>query len=113
VAAALRNTLGELLLTGLKDPALAQLGMISVTGVTVSGDLGVATVYVVGPVDDPAAREALLGGLARATPYLRAEAASRLNLRRAPELRFRVDESIPHGQRIESILEELATEERK
>lgn len=113
VAAALRNALGELLLTGLKDPSLAEGGLISITGVTVSGDLGVATVYVVGPVDDPKAQKKLLTGLTRAAPYLRGEVASRLGLRRAPELRFRVDESIPTGQRIETILEELASEEHE
>lgn len=113
VGAAMRNALGELLLTGLKDPALAHMGLISVTGVTVSGDLGVATAYVVGTSDDPKAQTAMLDGLERAMPYLRSEIASRLGLRRAPELRFRLDESIPHGRRIETILQELADEERK
>lgn len=109
VGAALRSALGELFLHGLRDPSLAQAGLISVTGVKVSGDIGVATVYVVGTSKEPEAVAAMLKGLERAAPFLRAEAASRLSLRRAPELRFRLDESIEEGRHIESILEELST----
>ncbi|MDY0003206.1 MAG: 30S ribosome-binding factor RbfA [Polyangia bacterium] len=110
VGAALRNALGELLLGATQDPSIARAGMISVTGVSVSGDLGVATVYVVSTSEDPDEQEAMLCGLERAAPFLRSEVTTRLNLRRSPELRFRMDESVPRGRRIESILEELSSE---
>lgn len=113
VGATLRNALGELLQSGLKDPGLESAGLVSVTGVKVSADLGVATVYVVCTDESAPAVEAMLEGLARATPHLRTAVAGRLGLRRAPELRFRLDEAIGQGRRIEAILQELAEDEKR
>lgn len=107
VGAVIREVVGEALSTRLSDPAIRAAGLVSVTEVDVSADLGVATVYVVAEAEAPAQREALLEGLRRASSRLRSLVARRTRMRRTPELRFSLDESILHGRRIDSILKEL------
>jgi len=113
IGAAIRTTIAEALMGELKDPALAAAPLLSVTSVDVTGDLSIATIYVAGTFADDAAADQALAGLTRAAPRLRALLGQRLRVRRVPELRFRLDESIAHGRRIEQILEELRTDDPK
>ena len=49
--------------------------------------------------------------LDRATPFLRRQIGSRVQLRRVPELEFRFDESIANQDRIEQILRDIHQED--
>ena len=89
------------------DPGI---GFITLTRVKVSPDLQLARVYYTS-MGDPKARRETEKALERATPFLRRQVGSRLNLRRVPELQFRFDESIGHQDRIEQILRDLHAEE--
>ncbi len=53
VSATLQSALGDVLRTGLKDPRLQEAGLITITGVDVSADLGVAMVFVTVTNDEP------------------------------------------------------------
>jgi len=89
VASEMQRVLNELLMTAVKDPRLAG---VSVTEVEVSGDLGVATVfYSTLGVDH--ADEEVEAAFDKARGFLRSRVAQALDLRRAPELRFRLDTS--------------------
>ena len=70
-----------------------KIGFITLTRVQVSPDLQVARVYYTS-LGDPAARKDTQKALDRATPFLRRQIGSRVQLRRVPEIEFRFDESI-------------------
>jgi len=82
------------------------LPSVSVSDVEVTKDLDVATVYVTTLLPDQArgATEAL-NDMAR---EFRRELSRTLAIRRVPELRFRYDDSVDRGERIESLLREDA-----
>ncbi len=103
----LRREIAQMLLRGeLRDPRLNPNSAVGVTGVDVSGDLGVAKIYV--DVLTEALRiEDVLAALEAARGLIRAKIGERVQLRRTPELRFFHDHSIERGNRIESILTEL------
>lgn len=104
----IRQQISELLSRGaVHDPGI---GFITLTRVKVSPDLQLARVYYTS-MGDPKERRETEKALERATPFLRRQVGSRLNLRRVPELQFRFDESIGHQDRIEQILRDLHAEE--
>lgn len=111
LGATLQQALGEILLSRPKDPRLASAGLVTVTSVEVSGDLRIATVYLTATSDDEAAWERLMEGFASAAPYLRGEVGKRVSLRYVPELRFRRDEAVDRGRRMEALLRDLGTPE--
>ena len=86
-----RHAVAEILTRGeIHDPVI-EAHLITVPEVRMSSDLRVATVYVLplGGQDNAAVLEAL----DRNRRYLRAEIARRVNLKFAPDIRFRIDES--------------------
>lgn len=105
IAQLIREQLGLLLIRRVKDPAVQG---VTITDVRVSGDLSVATAYFVAS-DEEVKRVAR--GLDRASSFLRRELGARLELRRTPALRFRRDEAVEHGERIDEVLRELEPEE--
>jgi ribosome-binding factor A len=70
--------------------------------VRMSPDLKLATTYVMplGGKD----MELVLAALDRHKKFLRAEVATRINLKFAPELRFTADQSFDAGTRIDALL---------
>jgi len=107
LGATLQQALGEILLSRPKDPRLAAAGLVTVTEVEVSGDLRIATVYLTATSDDAAAWERLMEGFASAAPYLRSEMGRRVSLRHLPELRFRQDDAVARGRRMDDLLRDL------
>ncbi|MCI0369854.1 MAG: 30S ribosome-binding factor RbfA [candidate division NC10 bacterium] len=99
----IREELSELLLRVVKDP---RVGMVTITGVTVSPDLRAARIYVIsragGGVEDQT-----LDGLRAARGFLRGELGRRLRLKVIPALAFVSDPSLDHAMRIASLLREL------
>ncbi|MBF0107662.1 MAG: 30S ribosome-binding factor RbfA [Magnetococcales bacterium] len=80
-------------------------GIISVTGVTVSGDLMVATVYITAYGHGVSQG---IQALQRASGYIRGQLGKRMRMRRVPELRFKEDTSLEYGNRIGKLLGSLA-----
>ena len=96
VADQLQKELAVLIQREVKDP---RLGMVTVSGATVSRDLGYADIYVtlLGEQDPERIKENLQV-LKRAAGFLRSQIAQRIKLRHVPELRFHFDESVVRGQ---------------
>jgi len=107
VADQIREELASLLVRGVKDPGI---GFVTITWVKVSPDLQVARAYYTA-LGDAQSRRNTARALARAMPFLRREIASRLRLRRAPELSFQYDESVERGERIEQLFREIREQE--
>jgi ribosome-binding factor A len=103
VADRIQMEIAEMLQREVRDPRLSTL---TVTGVTVSHDLGSARVWVSGRIPE-GGDEALLRALEGAAPYLRSLLAPRLRLRTVPVLHFEIDHSLETGDRIEQLLREL------
>ena len=90
------------LIRTVKDPRVADAGMVSVTAVEATPDLKYAKIYVSALNKDSSAQ--LLKGLKSAAGYLRRELGQRLNLRATPELSFVRDDSIDKGAHILDLL---------
>jgi len=76
--------------------------VITVPEVRLSPDLKLATAYVVtmGDTDTEAVIEALM----RNRRYIRAEVAQAVNLKFAPDIRFRRDQTFDEASRIDALL---------
>lgn len=97
----IRHRLAELLARGdIHDDVLAGR-MITVPEVRLSPDLRLATVYVLSLDDDV---KPVLDALERNKRFIRGEVARAVNLKFAPDIRFRFDESFAEAARIEAIL---------
>ncbi len=83
------------------DPII-QAHMITVPEVRMSPDLRLATIYVMplGGRD----QQQVLDALDRNKRYVRGEISRRINLKFAPEIRFRIDERFDEAERIEKLL---------
>jgi ribosome-binding factor A len=99
----IREILSELLLFEVSDPALQGL---TVTEVVLDRELEYANIYV-NALGEEARADSVMAGLRRAHGFLRRELASRIRLRRAPELRFHWDETLSHAAHIEAVLDSL------
>ena len=92
------------LLRDIKDPRVQQ-GMISVTRVETTGDLGYSKVWlsVMGMQDEKEFKK----GLKSAGGWLRRELGRAMNLRHTPELIFEIDHSIEYGVHISQVISGL------
>lgn len=107
VAEAIHELVSALLIKGLKDP---RVGFVTVTGVKVTDDLHLATVYytVVGSEEE---KKATRHGLASAVGFIRKEMGKSLRMRYVPDVVFKFDESVEYGSRIDRLLKEIGAEE--
>jgi ribosome-binding factor A len=97
-----RHAVADLLAQGGVHDAELEGHIITVPEVRMSPDLKLATVYVMplGGKDT----EKVIAALARNKKFLRGEVAHRVNLKFAPDLRFRIDERFDEAERIEKLL---------
>ena len=102
VAELVRHALAEVLQRGdVQDPVLGS-HVVTVPEVRMSPDLKIATAYVMplgGQDETP-----VIAALDRNRKTLRQEVARRVNLKFAPDLRFRRDETFDEAARIDALL---------
>jgi ribosome-binding factor A len=97
-----RHALAEILARGeIHDPVI-EAHLITVPEVHMSADLRLATIYVM-PLGGRDETE-VLAALDRNKRYLRGEIAQRVNMKFAPDIRFRIDERFDEAARIEELL---------
>ena len=97
-----RHALADMLTRGAVHDPVIQGHLITVPEVRMTADLRLATIYVV-PLGGRDA-EAVLAALERNKRFLRGEIARRINLKFAPDIRFRLDERFDEADRIEKLL---------
>ncbi len=98
----IRHELADLLARGEVHDPVIEGHMITVPEVRVSADLRLATIYVM-PLGGRDAKD-VIDALERNSRYVRGEIARRVNLKFAPEIRFRIDERFEEVERIEKLL---------
>jgi ribosome-binding factor A len=98
----IRHAMSEMLTRGdVHDPVI-EGHLITVPEVRMTPDLRLATIYVMpmGGRDT----EKVLAAFEQHKKFLRAEIAHRVNLKFAPDLRFRIDERFAEAERIDKLL---------
>jgi|SRR5574344_702915 ribosome-binding factor A len=81
---------------------------VTIVDAKVTNDLSLAKIYYtyIGDYD----RKEMADELKKASPFLRSELASRIDIRNTPELRFEFDESTLYGEHIDQIINEIHNE---
>ena len=98
----MRHALADILGRGdVHDPVL-EGHLITVPEVQMTADLRLATIYVM-PLGGRDVND-VIAALERNKKFLRGEIARRVNLKFAPDIRFRVDERFDEAERIEKLL---------
>lgn len=99
----IEREIGNILLTEVKDQ---RLRYVTITNVRLTGDLSIATIYytIMGDSDQI---ESTKRNLEDAKGYIRSLLSKKLDLRKTPELKFKYDESLAYGNKIEEILKSI------
>src|SRR5579863_2287682 len=98
----IRHEFADMLTRGEVHDPVIETHMITVPEVRMSPDLRLATIYVM-PLGGRDEKD-VLDALDRNKRYVRGEIARRVNLKFAPEVRFRIDERFDEAERIEKLL---------
>ncbi len=106
IADQIKDQVSQLLAFEVKDPAI---GLLTVTHVKMTSDMGLASVYYT-LVGDEVERRRTARALERATPFVRRRLAEDMNMRRTPEVRFHYDENVERTERVETLLRQIASE---
>ncbi len=109
VGEAVREEVAAFLTRDAKDPRLT--GLVTVTAVEMARDLRHAMIYV-SVLGDEEAKTSTLAALTGMAPHLRGRVGRALRLQFAPEITFRLDESVQRAARIETLLAEIKRAEQ-
>ncbi|MEJ2377701.1 MAG: 30S ribosome-binding factor RbfA [Pseudolabrys sp.] len=97
-----RHALADMLARGDVHDSVIEGHLITVPEVRMSPDLRLATIYIM-PMGGRDA-EAVVAAFERHKKFLRAEIAHCINLKVAPDIRFRIDERFDEAERIDKLL---------
>jgi ribosome-binding factor A len=104
VAEAIRMEIATFLREGAKDPRL--VGMVTITAVEVTRDLRHAKLFI-SVMGSDSERAATLDALESMKGHLRTLLSKSMTLRVAPDISFKLDESVARAARIESLLAQV------
>lgn len=99
----IRHRVAELLARGDIHDDVITSHVVTIPEVRISPDLKIATVYVM-PLGGQDVKP-VIEALTRNRKFIRTEVAEALNLRYAPDLRFREDETFEEATRIDRLLD--------
>jgi|SRR5579884_445188 len=97
-----RHAIADMLTRGEVHDPVIEGHLITVPEVRMSADLRLATIYVMPMGGRDAAQ--VVAAFEKHKKFLRAEIAHRINLKFAPDIRFRVDDRFAEAERIEKLL---------
>ena len=97
-----RHALADLLMRGEVHDPVIQGHLITIPEVRMTADLRLATVYVM-PLAGRDSDE-VIAAFERNKKFLRGEVAHQINLKFAPDLRFRTDDRFEEAERIDKLL---------
>ncbi len=111
VADYLQRELAALIQHEVRDP---RVGMVSITGVDVSRDLGHARVYyTVMGIDSSEDATESTEALNKAAGFLRSQLSRDSKMRSVPQLRFYFDSSVGRGRDLENLIQRAAEADRE
>jgi ribosome-binding factor A len=97
-----RHALADMLARGEVHDSVIESHLITVPEVRMAADLRLATIYLM-PMGGHDADE-VLAAFEHNKKFLRGEIAHRINLKFAPDIRFRIDERFAEAERIDKLL---------
>lgn len=105
----IQKVISQLILTEIKDPRVPM--MTSVLEVRMSSDLTHANVFlsVYGSAKE---KQDCMAAMERASGFIRTQVAKRVKLRVAPELHFKLDESIQKGMELMDLIDRTIKEDQ-
>ena len=106
----LKREISELLINGVRDERIHQ-AMITITTVEVSGDLQHAKIFV-SLFGEEQKKSDVLVCLEEAKGFIRGELARRLQMRRSPDLVFKIDKGMTKGSSVLDLLTSLELERK-
>ena len=108
----IRKLISQMLLTEVKDPVLKE-NWVSISAVDVTNDGSYATCYISilgtgkeGFADDEQ-KEEVLAAFGRCKGLFKREIGRQIQLRRVPELIFKIDNAQEYGQHMDNIINNL------
>ncbi|MDO5734270.1 MAG: 30S ribosome-binding factor RbfA [Eubacteriales bacterium] len=104
VAEEIKKVISQVIQREISDPRLPLT--TTVTDVKVSRDLAYATIFV-STLGDREDKNNLLEVMESAKGFMRRTLARELDLRKVPELRFKLDESIEQGVKMNALIDEV------
>ncbi len=104
----IQKIISTIISTKLKDPRVPLL--TSVTSVKMSRDLSHATVFISVYGDEKAQKEAM-EAIEHAKGFIRYETVQEINLRIAPELSFKLDNTLNNALRMEALIDKTIKED--
>ena len=110
VAALIRKEMSQLLMSGLRDHRIDST-MITITDVEVSGDLQHCKIFV-SIFGDSNQKNAVFSELEASKVFLKGELGRRLQMRRAPEVVFKLDRGMEKGTPVLDLLGQLENERK-
>jgi len=108
IEAQIHRVLSEVIAREVKDP---RVGNVTITGVSLAPDMGVARVFFT-PFAARHPSEEVRVGLTHAGGFLRGEVGRRLGLRHAPRLEFVVDDTADRAERLTGLIDRAVTGDR-
>ncbi len=85
-----------------------KIGYLTITGVKLTNDFSLATVYYT-IIGNDSRKKVTQEGIEASKGFIRSELAKRIHMKKVPELVFKADESLAYGNKIEGILKSLET----
>lgn len=111
VADHLQRELAAVIQHEVRDP---RVGMVSITGVDVSRDMGYAKVfYTLMGCDSAEEASEATEVLNKAAGFLRSQLSRDSSMRRLPQLRFYFDASVGDGRELEDLIRRAASADRR
>ncbi len=107
----IKRELSDIISKDIKDPRI-KTGVISITGVEVSGDLSYAKVFVSIYGKDVDAGK-VMDIMKKSSGFMRSELGKHIRIRHIPELIFQQDTSMAYGDHINKILKGLDTQDKE
>ncbi len=108
IEAQIHRVLSEVIAREVKDP---RVGNVTITGVSLAADMGVARVFFT-PFASRHPSEEVRVGLTHAGGFLRGEVGRRLGLRHAPRLEFVFDDTADRAARLTGLIDRAVTGDR-
>lgn len=105
VSQQIKRELSDIIRRDLKDERIS--GIVSITDVEVSGDCRSTKIFI-SVYGDESARKGTLDALVEQTGYIRGEVCRRLGMRFAPEMSFRLDDSLERGAKISDLISKIS-----
>ncbi len=102
----IKQEISKMLLSDLKDP---RIGFVTVTHVSVTGDLRDAKVFVSIMGNDEKVKESW-AGLQSCLGFIRREIGKRIRLRFTPTIEFALDTSLDYSEKIQKLLLQVEKE---